>query len=83
MVKMCNLAMLLYFENIEIVIIDFVWWNFAFSCFIDSTESTTLHLFNQPNSPGCPWPKKTANILGCDHWSPYEMVSEKPVQKPG
>ena len=44
MVKMCNLAMLLYFENIEIVIIDFVRWNFAFSCFIDSTESTTTSI---------------------------------------
>ena len=46
MVKMCNLAMLLYFENIEILITDVVWWNFAFSCFMDSTESTTTRIWS-------------------------------------
>ena len=81
MVKMCNLAMLLYFENIEILIIDVVWWNYGFSCFIDSIESTTTCIINQFS--WLPWPNKTANFLGCNHWFPYKMVSEKPVQKPG
>ena len=44
MVKVSNFAMLLYFENIDILIIDVVWWNFGFSCFIDSIESTTTFI---------------------------------------
>ena len=46
-------------------------------------QNPLLHVFDQPISPGCPQPKKTANFLGCNHWFPYKMVSEKPVQKPG
>ena len=48
-VKVSNLPMLLYFENIDILIIEVVWWKFAFSCFIDRIH---YYLYYQPTSPG-------------------------------